>query len=116
MTDMQQQGYQGVVPPQRGPRDGYGQPYPPSQPFAQAAPPVQTRTKTIIIPPRDGRTVTALRVTAYVLTSLASLLFIAVVVYGVVQLNRAQAALEQLSTSVPSFELPATPDVPLPPG
>lgn len=115
MTDMQQR-YQGAVPPQRGPREGYGQPYPPSQPFAQAAPPVQTRTKTIIIPPRDGRAVTALRVTAYVLTSLASLLFIAVVVYGAVQLDRAQAALEQLSTSIPSIEVPPAPDVVLPPG
>ena len=35
---------------------------------------------------------TALRATAYVLTSLASLVFLALVVYGAVQLNRLQEA------------------------
>lgn len=104
---------QAGVPPQRGPREPYGHP---SQPFAQAAPPERTRTKTIIIPPRDGTAMTALRVTAYVLTSLASLLFIAVVIYGYVQIGRAQAALEQLGTGVPSFGAPATPGTVLPPG
>ncbi|MBW0119097.1 hypothetical protein, partial [Pseudonocardia abyssalis] len=104
MTDMYQQ--QSGIPPQRRPRDPYGHP---SQPFTRAAPPVQTRTKTIIIPPRDGTAMTALRGTAYVLTSLASLLFIAVVIYGYVQLGRAQAALEQLGGGFPSIEAPATP-------
>lgn len=91
------------VPQQRRPEPPY--------PLNQAAPPVQTRTKTIIIPPRDGRAMTILRATAYVLTSLASLLFIAVVVYGAIQLGRVQGALEDLSggVDVPSFEVPAAP-------
>jgi hypothetical protein len=82
----------------------------PPYPLNQSAP-AQTRTKTIIIPPRDGRAMTVLRATAYVLTSLASLLFIAVVVYGVIQLGRAQSALEDLYGGVgtPSFEAPAVP-------
>lgn len=90
------------VPPQRRPEP----PYPINQ-----APPVQTRTKTIIIPPRDGRAMTILRATAYVLTSLASLLFIAVVVYGVIQLGQARSALEDLygGVGVPTFETPVVP-------
>ncbi|MCX6463387.1 MAG: hypothetical protein NTW05_07325 [Pseudonocardiales bacterium] len=40
----------------------------------------------------DGRAMTALRATAYVLASLASLVFLALVVYGAVQLNRLQEA------------------------
>lgn len=105
MTDMYQR-HQPAVPPQRRPA---GPATPPAYPA-----PVQTRTKTIIIPPRDGRAMTILRATAYVLTSLASLLFIAVVIYGVIQLGRAQSALEELGTSIPSVELPPTADVPLP--
>lgn len=98
-----------AVPPQRRAEASY--------PLNQAAPPAQTRTKTIIIPPRDGRAMTVLRATAYVLTSLASLLFIAVVVYGVIQLGRAQSALEDLYGGIgtPSFDLPATPDPLAPP-
>lgn len=90
------------VPPQRRPEP----PYPINQ-----GPPAQTRTKTIIIPPRDGRAMTALRATAYVLTSLASLLFIAVVVYGVIQLAQARSALEDLygGVGVPTFSSPAAP-------
>jgi hypothetical protein len=42
----------------------------------------------------DGRALTALRVVTYVLTSLASLLLIASVVYGAVQLNRLVDALQ----------------------
>lgn len=103
---MHQQQHRPGVPPQRGPRDPYGHP---SHPFPQAAPPAQTRTRTVIIPPRDGTAMTALRITAYVLTSLASLLFIAVVIYGYVQLGRAQSALEQLGTGFPSVEAPAVP-------
>jgi hypothetical protein len=98
-----------TVPPQRRAEAPY--------PQNQAAPPVQTRTKTIIIPPRDGRAMTVLRAIAYVLTSLASLLFIAVVIYGVIQLGRAQSALEDLYGGVgtPSFDLPATSDPLAPP-
>lgn len=117
MTDMHQRHQQApqqarpgqAVPPQRRVEAPY--------PLNRAAPPVQTRTKTIIIPPRDGRAMTVLRATAYVLTSLASLLFIAVVVYGVIQLGRAQSALEELSGGIgtPSFDLPATPDPLAPP-
>ncbi|MHA6785549.1 hypothetical protein ACVGOW_31810 [Pseudonocardia saturnea] len=117
MTDMYQRHQQ--APHHAGP----GQSVPPQRraeapyPLNQAAPPVQTRTKTIIIPPRDGRAMTVLRATAYVLTSLASLLFIAVVVYGVIQLGRAQSALEDLYGGIgtPSFDLPATPDPLAPP-
>jgi hypothetical protein len=110
VTDMSQRHQQPVhhqaphppVPPQRRPEP----PYPLNQ-----APQAPTRTKTIIIPPRDGRAMTVLRATAYVLTSLASLLFIAVVVYGVIQFGRAQSALEDLygGVGVPSFEVPAAP-------
>lgn len=117
MTDMYQRHQQAqhhagpgqVVPPQRRAEAPY--------PLNQAAPPVQTRTKTIIIPPRDGRAMTVLRATAYVLTSLASLLFIAVVIYGVIQIGRAQSALEDLYGGIgtPSFDLPATPDPLVPP-
>lgn len=114
MTDMHQRHQQATgpghaVPPPRRAEAPY--------PLNQAAPPVQTRTKTIIIPPRDGRAMTALRATAYVLTSLASLLFIAVVIYGVIQLGRAQSALEDLygGTPTPSFDLPAAPDPLAPP-
>lgn len=60
-------------------------------------------------PAGDGKAVTALRVTAYVLTSLASLLFIAVVVYGAVQLNRLGTALEQFGSSFPAFGSSSTP-------
>lgn len=63
---------------------------------------------------------TILRATAYVLTSLASLLFIALVIYGAVQLSRAQSALEDLygGLGTPSFDLPPLPDplAPLPGG
>lgn len=44
--------------------------------------------------PGDGRALTALRVVTYVLASLASLLLIASVIYGVVQVNRLVDALQ----------------------
>lgn len=51
----------------------------------------------------DGSAVRVLRVSAYVLTSLASLLFIVVVIYGAVQLNRLSTALEEFGSSFPAF-------------
>lgn len=64
-----------------------------------------------MVPPKDGRAMTVLRATAYLLTSLASLLFIALVIYGVVQFDRAQTALEDLygGLGTPTFELPPAP-------
>ena len=52
----------------------------------------------------------ALRGTAYVLTSLASLLFIAIVIYGYVQLNPTQTTLEDAvdHLSVPSLANPTS--------
>lgn len=47
----------------------------------------------------DGRALTVLRATAYVLTSLASLVFLALVVYGAVQLNRLQETFPALPGS-----------------
>lgn len=46
-----------------------------------------------------GRALTVLRATAYVLTSLASLVFLALVVYGAVQLNRLQETFPALPGS-----------------
>jgi hypothetical protein len=61
--------------------------------------------------PRNRGALAALRGTAYVLTSLASLLFIAVVIYGYVQLNRTQTTLEDAvdHLPVPSLADPASP-------
>jgi hypothetical protein len=61
--------------------------------------------------PRDRGALPALRGTAYVLTSLASLLFIAIVIYGYVQLNRTQTTLEDAldHLPVPSLADPASP-------
>ena len=61
--------------------------------------------------PRDRGALPALRGTAYVLTTLASLLFIAIVIYGSVQLNRTQTTLEDAvdHLSVPSLANPASP-------
>jgi len=58
-----------------------------------------------------------LRVIAYVLTSLASLLFIAVVIYGAVQLNRLGTALEQFGGGFPglgSGAVDSAPSYPVP--
>ena len=63
----------------------------------------------------DSQLVNALRATAYVLTSLASLLFITLVIYGYVQLNafaeRLQSVLPGVGTSssAPAFSEPAPP-------
>jgi hypothetical protein len=60
--------------------------------------------------------VNALRATAYVLTSLASLLFIVLVVYGYVQLNAFAERLQNVfpgtgvSSSAPAFSEPVPPD------
>ena len=61
--------------------------------------------------PRDRSALPALRGTAYVLTSLASLLFIAIVIYSYAQLNRTQTTLEDAvdHLSVPSLANPASP-------
>ena len=51
---------------------------------------------------------TRLRAAAYVLTSIASLLFIGLVLYGAVQLDRLSTTLEQLtSPSLSTIEMPA---------
>lgn len=44
----------------------------------------------------DGRALTVLRTTAYVLTSLASLVFLALVVYGALSLPRLHEVLDRL--------------------
>lgn len=60
------------------------------------------RASARVRPAGDGMAMKVLRVSAYVLTSLASVLFIAVVVHGAVQLNRLGAAVEQFSSSFPA--------------
>jgi hypothetical protein len=49
---------------------------------------------------RDGMAMTALRVTTYVLTSLASVVFLALVVYGGVQLNRLQSSWTEFTSGL----------------
>jgi hypothetical protein len=78
-------------------------------------PPPQQRPVVYQVPtPRDSGGMVALRVVTYVLTSLASLLFIALVVFGYVQYQQARTALEDAlgglqppAVSVPEF--PAQP-------
>lgn len=48
-------------------------------------------------PGRDGRALTALRVVAYLLTSVASALFIALVVYGAILFSQFQQAVQEFS-------------------
>lgn len=50
--------------------------------------------------PRDSAVLTTLRVLTYVLTSLASLLFIALVIYGAVRLGQFQTALDRVTEVV----------------
>jgi hypothetical protein len=95
--------------------------YPPTyqQPNRQTQQPRPRPTVVQVPVPQDSGGVLALRCLAYVLTSLASLLFIALVAYGYVQFNRAQTALEDVfgGGEVPTFELPtAPPAAPLSPG
>ena len=64
---------------------------------------------------RESAGMTTLRAITYVLCSLAALVFLAVVIYGYLQLREVGAALEQLGsfpgpTPAP-FELPQTPPV-----
>jgi hypothetical protein len=56
----------------------------------------------------------ALRVVAYVLTSLASLLFIVLVIYGYVQLQQARTAIEDALSGLqpPSVAVPQFPSQP----
>lgn len=79
------------------------------------APPPPRPTVYQVPAPRDSGAMVALRVTAYVLTSLASLLFIVLVVYGYAQLQQARAALENALgglQSPPSFSAPEIPGQP----
>jgi hypothetical protein len=88
----------------------------PVVPRQQAGPRTGPRPRTIIVPPQDPGWMTGLRATAYVLTSLASLLFIALVIYGAVQLNRLGNALEEFGSTVPFSSVapldPTAPPVP----
>lgn len=85
----------------------------PVVPRQQSGPRTGPRPRTIIIPPQDPGWMTKLRATAYVLTSLASLLFIALVVYGAVQVNRLSTAIEEWSTTSPFGSVaPQDPTVP----
>lgn len=79
----------------------YGNPgyAPPGQYQQQHRPPAQVERVSVA---RDGKAMATLRVIAYVLTSLASLLFIALVVYGYFQLRNLQALFE----GFPSIPLP----------
>jgi hypothetical protein len=82
------------------------------------------RPKVVQVPvPQDSGGMVALRALAYILTSLASLLFIVLVIYGYVQFRQAQAAVEDLfgaggapSFEMPSFEAPSAPPLAPPPG
>lgn len=70
--------------------------------------------------PQESRGMTTLRATAYLLTSLASLLFVALVIYGYVQYQQAASALEDAFgglgiPTAPAFDLPALPPPPPPP-
>jgi hypothetical protein len=64
----------------------------------------------------DGTAMTALRVTTYVLTSLASIVFLAMVVYGAVQLNRLQNAFQGVTggfgAASPAAPFDASPGIP----
>jgi hypothetical protein len=64
--------------------------------------------------PRDSGAILALRVVTYVLTSLASLLFIALVVYGYVQLQQLRTAFEDAfgGLATPSVSVPQFPGQP----
>ncbi|MFC4944170.1 hypothetical protein [Pseudonocardia sp. GCM10023141] len=73
---------------------GYGPP-----PQQQQRPPQPQ----VVRVPRDGSGMAALRVITYILTSLASLLFIVLVVYGYLQLRNIGAALDGLGGGLPSF-------------
>lgn len=98
MTDPRQQPWPTTVQRNQRPDAGPEVPQPrhgrvpgpapvPMSAFApQAAPPAPA--------PRDSSAMTALRIIAYVLTSLASLLFIALVVYGAIKVNQLQDALQ----------------------
>lgn len=71
--------------------------------YPQHQPPARAERVTVA---RDGRGMATLRVIAYVLTSLASLLFIALVIYGYFQLRNLQAVLEGFTSSFPTIPIP----------
>jgi hypothetical protein len=77
-------------------------------------PPPQRPTIYQVPAPRDSGGMVALRVVTYVLTSLASLLFIVLVIYGYVQLQQARAALDDALRGLqpPSFSAPEIPGQP----
>jgi hypothetical protein len=77
-------------------------------------PPPQQRPVIYQVPtPQDSGGMIALRVVAYVLTSLASLLFIALVVFGYVQYQQARTALgDALNGLQPSVSVPEYPGQP----
>lgn len=82
----------------------YGNPgYAPPGQYQQHQPPARVERVTVA---RDGRGMATLRVITYILASLASLLFIALVIYGYLQLRNLQAALEGFTGSFPSIPLP----------
>ncbi|OLT09578.1 hypothetical protein BJF78_30415 [Pseudonocardia sp. CNS-139] len=100
MTVPHQQSYgnrAGYRPP------GGGPPPPPPRPTVYQVP-----------TPRDTGAVLVLRVVAYVLTSLASIVFIALVIYGYVQYQQTRAELEGLLGGglTPSVSLPTFPAAP----
>jgi hypothetical protein len=79
------------------------------------APPPPPRQTIYQVPtPRDSGGMVALRVVAYVLTSLASLLFIVLVVYGYVQYQQARTALQDALSGLqpPSVSVPQLPSQP----
>jgi hypothetical protein len=51
----------------------------------------------------EGKAMSVLRAVTYVLASLASLLFIALVIYGAIQLNRLGNALENFASGFPGL-------------
>lgn len=70
---------------------------------------------------RDSDMITTLRIATYLLTSLASVVFLGLVVFGYVQVLQLRDSFESTfgsGGSLPSFELPPTPpplEAPLPP-
>lgn len=81
----------------------------PPPPRNPGPPPVRPQPRPQVTVARDGAGMAALRTITYVLASTASALFIALVIYGYVQLQQMQTAVENLfggTGAVPTFELP----------
>lgn len=91
------------------PQQNYGPPPPPPQRYPPPPPPRGYP----VPPPRDGRAMQVLRVVTYVLTSLASLLFIVLAIYGYVRYQQSLSALDGLlSGNQPVIPLPTFPSGP----